>query len=54
MQPRAVRHPAPLPAENRSRYEAHRARVERGALERSVLLAERKRIASTPDVARSR
>ncbi len=54
MQPRAAGDPAPAPAENRSRYEAHRARVQRGALERSVLLAERKRFASTPDVARSR
>jgi electron transport complex protein RnfB len=53
MQPRAAADPAPAPADNRARYEAHRARVERSTHERSALLAERKRIASTPGVARS-
>jgi Na+-translocating ferredoxin:NAD+ oxidoreductase subunit B len=53
MRPRAAGGPAPAPADNRTRYEAHLARVERSAHERSALLAERKRIASTPDVARS-
>ena len=53
MRPRAATEPAPAPTDNRARYQAHRARVERGANERSALLAERKRIASAPDVARS-
>ena len=53
MRPRAAGDPAPAPADNRTRYEAHRARVEHSAHERSALLAERKRITSTPDVARS-
>ena len=53
MRPRAAGDPAPAPADNRGRYEAQRARVERSAHERSALLAERKRIASTPGVARS-
>ena len=54
MRPRAADVVAPAPAENRDRYQAQRARVQRGAHERSALLAERKRIASAPDVARSR
>ena len=53
MRPRAAADQAPAPADNRARYEAHRLRVERGAQERAALLAERKRIASTPDVALS-
>ena len=53
MRPRAAADPAPTPTDNRARYEAHRARGERGAHERSALLAERKRIATPPDVARS-
>jgi Na+-translocating ferredoxin:NAD+ oxidoreductase subunit B len=53
MRPRTAGDAPPAAAENRARYQAQRARVERGARERSALLAERKRIASTPDVARS-
>ena len=53
MRPRAAGDAAPAPAENRDRYQAQRARVQRGVHERSALLAERKRSASTPDVARS-
>jgi electron transport complex protein RnfB len=53
MRPRTAGDPAPAPDENRARYEAHRARVQHSAYERSALLAERKRIASTPGVARS-
>jgi Na+-translocating ferredoxin:NAD+ oxidoreductase subunit B len=36
----------PSPAENRTRYEARNARIERRAVERAALLAERKRAAS--------
>ncbi|HEX2791327.1 MAG TPA: RnfABCDGE type electron transport complex subunit B [Steroidobacteraceae bacterium] len=53
MQPRAAGEPAPAPTENRVRYEAHRARSQRSARERSALLAERKRIAPTPGAPRS-
>ncbi len=53
MRPRAAADQAPAPADNRRRYETHRSRVERSAQERAALLAERKRIASRPDVARS-
>jgi electron transport complex protein RnfB len=45
MRPRALGAPAPLPGENRERYDGHRARAQRGAHERSVLLAARKRAA---------
>lgn len=38
--------PAPEPAVNRLRYNAHRARIERRARERATLLAARKRLAS--------
>jgi electron transport complex protein RnfB len=54
MRPRAAADPAPAPGDNRARYQAHCERVERGAHERSALLAERKRIAPAPDVARTR
>ena len=48
MRPRALGEPAPGPAENRAHYEGHRARAERGARERSALLAQRKRAAPAP------
>lgn len=38
--------PAPEPADNRRRYAAHSARIERRARERTALLAARKRLAS--------
>jgi electron transport complex protein RnfB len=49
MRPRSVGAPAPAAADNRVRYERHRARVERSALKRSALLAERKRGAQRAD-----
>lgn len=49
MRPRVVGAPAPAPAENRAHYQAHRARAQRRAGERSALLAERKRAAQPPD-----
>jgi electron transport complex protein RnfB len=48
MRPRAAGEPAPGAAENRDRYQRHRARSQRSAYERSALLAERKRAALTP------
>jgi electron transport complex protein RnfB len=48
LRPRAAGEPAPVPAENRARYQGHRARAQRGARERSALLAERKRTAPAP------
>ena len=48
MRERAVDEPAPLPAANRERFERHRERAERAALERARLLDERKRIARSP------
>ena len=48
MRPRALGERAPGPAENRARYEGHGARAQRGARERSALLAERKRAAPAP------
>jgi electron transport complex protein RnfB len=43
LRPRALGERAPLPAENRSRYEAHCGRAEREACDKAALLAERKR-----------
>ena len=45
MRPRAAADAIPAAADNRSRYERHRARSQRSARERSALLAERKRVA---------
>ena len=45
MQPRSVGARAPTATENRMRYQSHRARDERAALQRAALLAERKRSA---------
>lgn len=42
MRPRPGGVPAPAPAENRMRYDGHRARLRRSAEQRSALLAERK------------
>ena len=49
MRPRVAGEPAPAPADNRDRYQRHRARSQRSAYERSALLAERKRAALMPD-----
>jgi hypothetical protein len=38
----------PAPEENRARYHAHQARVQRRAAERAALLAARKRLAPAP------
>jgi electron transport complex protein RnfB len=40
--------PPPTPVENRERYHAHQARVQRRAAERAALLAARKRLAPAP------
>ena len=53
MRPRGAGALAPGAAENRARYERHRTRTQRSALERAALLAERKRAVSTPDAPRS-
>ena len=45
MRPRAAGERAPAAADNRDRYQRHRARSQRSAYERSALLAERKRAA---------
>jgi electron transport complex protein RnfB len=51
MHERATEEPAPLAASNRERFERHRERTERAALERARLLDERKRIARSPSSA---
>ena len=48
MRPRAAGAPAPAQAANRAHYEAHGARAQRRAGERSALLADRKRAAQPP------
>jgi electron transport complex protein RnfB len=53
MRPRVAGEPAPTAADNRARYERHRTRAQRGAHERSVLLAERKRSAQAAAAPRS-
>ena len=53
MRPRGARAVAPAAAENRARYERHRTRTQRSALERATLLAERKRAVPSPDAPRS-
>jgi electron transport complex protein RnfB len=45
MRPRVNAEPAPTPAQNRERYDAHGARAVRHRQERAALLAERKRTA---------
>jgi electron transport complex protein RnfB len=46
--PGAVPHAPPSPAANRQRYDAHQARVQRRAAERSALLEARKKLARHP------
>jgi electron transport complex protein RnfB len=49
MRPRADGESAPAPSANRAHYDAHRARAQRQACERSTLLTERKRAAAATD-----
>ncbi len=53
MRPRPPGEPAPAPAENRARYDGHRARLRRSAQQRSALLAERKGSAPAATAPRS-
>ncbi|MFI4868835.1 MAG: RnfABCDGE type electron transport complex subunit B [Steroidobacterales bacterium] len=53
MRPRKTGELAPAPAENRVRYDGHRARLRRSAQQRSALLAERKGSAPAATAPRS-